>query len=86
MHKARLLGVWQGPAGDPAQQRHQLAPIAHAQAERVWPAKHHGDAATHASSEPAPMHSGCPAQRVWLLAPRQGNPEAPPGAPNPVVS
>ena len=41
VHKARLLGVWEVPAGDPAQQRHQLAPVAHAQAEGVRPAQHH---------------------------------------------
>ena len=50
VNEARLPLVWQegtagsavgaarGSAGDPTQQSHQLAPVADAQAEGVWPA------------------------------------------------
>ncbi len=37
VHEARLAHVGQVAPWDPPQQRHQLAPVAHAQAERVRP-------------------------------------------------
>ena len=38
VHEPRLLHVLQGAPRDPPQKRHQLAPVAHAQAEGVRPA------------------------------------------------
>ncbi len=38
MHETRLLHVLQGPPWDPPQERHELAPVAHTQAECVRPA------------------------------------------------
>lgn len=37
VHKSRLLHVLQGAPWDPPQKRHQLAPVAHTQAESVRP-------------------------------------------------